>query len=131
MPALTKMTIVINEASIINNNMKGNYTFSPLFSAAINRNNDDCYSISLGVKVNSTIENPFPINLIARVTGIFEFVNEDKETIVRFMKREGFQMVYPYLRSLTTNLTTLALVNPIVLPILDASKIVFTENYNS
>lgn len=42
---------------------------------------------------------------------------------MEFLKIEAVNIMFPYLRSITTNLTTTAMMPPIVLPIVDVKKL--------
>lgn len=123
MPVINSFTILVEEAKIKNNNMNGSFQFNPQINAVI-KNTNEKYSLSVSVKVENSDEKQFPIDLYAKVTGIFTFSKEERETIICFMKEEAFQMVYPYLRTVVTNLTSLALVNPLILPIINSEKLI-------
>ena len=123
MPTISKMTILVKEASIKNNVMNGSFPLNPRLNALIKKADDDHYSLTLRLQVVNTDDNPFPIDLSGEVVGTFEFVNDTSDEILRFMKREAIQLVYPYLRSVATSLTAIAFVNPLVLPLIDAANI--------
>ena len=127
MPIIKQMKIEVLEASIKNYQMVGNYNFQPEINGTTSHLNDNNYSLTLDFVVKNTLNNPFPIDIKVKLIGYFEFGDEKEEVAIKFLEREGIQIVYPYLRSLITNMTSAALLKPLVLPIIDANDFKFTE----
>ncbi len=124
---------VVNEASIKNNNLPaGNFNLMPQIQRKIGKANDidNSYVIEITVEIHNTVENPFPIELIANVAGIFNIEGDDQEAINKFLFTQGFQMLFPHVRALVANMTSNAMMQPIFLPIVytDAFKDVPLQN---
>ena len=91
----------------------------PTFSRKVRRavENEKLCFISLTVKIEKTEDSPKPFDLSVTLTGVFESeakTEEEKKAVVV----GGTAVLYPYLRSAVTNLTTAALAAPIVLPVI-------------
>lgn len=128
MSTIKSMNIKINEFSFKNNYLMGTYNFKPVVSFSI-KNEKEKYELLMSASIINEKDNPFPIDLKASVSGVFEFADSSSEEIDAFLKKEGVQMVYPYLRMLVTNVSSMALVSPVVLPIIDVRNIIL-ENKN-
>jgi len=127
-----KMTLITDKIEYQNNNLaRGEFKLKPLLSREIKKMTEHVYFTRLNIKIETTMENPFPINLTISLRGVFEFDNVFNENeITEFLKKEAVEILYPYLRTLVTNVTTMALLPPIVLPIVDVSKL-FPDNKES
>ena len=96
----------------------GKVSLAPTFSRRVRHaaENEKLFFVSLTVKIENTAESPKPFDLLVTITGVFETDASDdaarKEAVVR-----ATSLLYPYLRSAITNLTTAALAAPIVLPV--------------
>ena len=122
----SSFTVIVNEASIKNNNLPvGNFNLNPQIQRKIGKANspENAYVVEVRVEIHNTLENPFPIDLVASVSGIFIFEGDNAKDIDNFLKIQGFQMVFPHLRSLVANMTANAMLPPIFLPI------VFADNF--
>ena len=62
------------------------------------------------------------MDLVASVSGIFNVEGDNMEEINNFLKIQGFQMVFPHLRSLVANMTANAMMPAIFLPIVFANQ---------
>lgn len=100
----------------------GKVSLAPTFSRRVRHaaENDKLFFVSLTVKIENTPEAPKPFDLLVTMTGIFETDATDnearKEAVVR-----ATALLYPYLRSAITSLTTTALAAPIVLPVMNGT----------
>lgn len=100
----------------------GKVGLAPSFSRRVRRavENDKVCFITLTVKIENTPDAPKPFDLTVTMTGVFESdasSDEEKKAVVV----EGTAVLYPYLRSAITNLSTAALAAPIVLPVMNGS----------
>ena len=114
-----------NEASIKNNNLPvGEFKLNPQIQKKIGKANSpgNAYVVEIRVEILNTPENPFPIDLVASLSGIFNIEGDNVEDINNFLQLQGFQMVFPYLRSLVANMTANAMMPPIFLPIVYANQ---------
>lgn len=119
------LTLIVNEASIKNNNLPvGEFKLNPQIQKKIGKANSpgNAYVVEARVEILNTPENPFPIDLVASLSGIFNIEGDNVEEINNFLQLQGFQMVFPYLRSLVANMTANAMMPPIFLPIVYANQ---------
>ena len=119
------LTLMVNEASIKNNNLPvGEFKVNPQIQKKIGKANSpgNAYVVEVRVEILNTPENPFPIDLVASLSGIFNIEGDNVEEINNFLQLQGFQMVFPYLRSLVANMTANAMMPPIFLPIVYANQ---------
>lgn len=80
--------------------------------------------IELTVKMISTEENPKPFDLAIRLVAVYEL--EDEIWLVedeRDFITEATRATFPYLRAAITNLTSAAMINPLILPPLDGGTL--------
>lgn len=119
------LTLMVNEASIKNNNLPvGEFKLNPQIQKKIGKANSpgNAYVVEIRVEILNTPENPFPIDLVASLSGIFNIEGDNVEEINNFLQLQGFQIVFPYLRSLVANMTANAMMPPIFLPIVFANQ---------
>ena len=92
----------------------------PQFSRQVRKANENAKLIfvNLAVKIASTTEEPKPFDLDVSIVGIFELAEEPNATQEREFVIQATSMLYPYLRSMVTNLTAQAFVSPLNLPII-------------
>lgn len=92
----------------------------PQFSRQVRKANENAKLIfvNLAVKIASTAEEPKPFDLDVSIVGIFELAEEPNATQEREFVIQATSMLYPYLRSMVTNLTAQAFVSPLNLPII-------------
>ncbi len=122
---INNVTFVVNEASIKNNNLPvGEFKLNPQIQKKIGKANspENAYVVEVRVEIRNTPENPFPIDLVASLSGIFNIEGDNMDEINNFLQLQGFQMVFPHLRSLVANMTTNAMMPPIFLPIIYANQ---------
>ena len=122
-PTIKNMSIVTNEISYRTNNLPdGYFEMIPNIRRKFGKLNSETnkYGVELMVLIEDHPEHRSPINLRVRITGVFEIEGENcEEEINNFLKQQGLQIVYPYLRSMVSSITASALVPPIMLPIIN------------
>lgn len=93
----------------------------PQFSRQVRKANENpkLIFVNLSVKIASTAEEPKPFDLDVSVVGIYELGEEPNPQQEREFVIEATSMLYPYLRSLVTNLTAQAYVSPLNLPVIN------------
>ena len=119
---IKRMTIETNEIRLINHNLPyGNFQLKPYLSRKYGKveGQDNLYTLELKAEFKDEPNNRFPIDLVVSVKGSFEIEGNDEEEIISFLKMQGMQMVFPYLRTMVSNITASALMPPIMLPIID------------
>ncbi len=122
---INSVSFIVNEASIKNNNLPvGDFKLNPQIQRRIGKaqNSENSYVVEVRAEIHNTPENPFPMDLVASVSGIFNVEGDNMEEINNFLKIQGFQMVFPHLRSLVANMTANAMMPAIFLPIVFANQ---------
>ena len=122
---INNVAFIVNEASIKNNNLPvGEFKLNPKIQKKIGKANspENTYIVEVRVEIRNTPENPFPIDLVASLSGIFNIEGDNMDEINNFLQLQGFQMVFPHLRSLVANMTANAMMPPIFLPIIFANQ---------
>ncbi len=81
------------------------------------------FSVQCNVLIESTNENKMPIRLDAIVEGMFEFKEEESESVEKYMKLSAPEIVYAQTRALVASITAQAGgVSVINLPLIDFEK---------
>ncbi|MEY2195332.1 protein-export chaperone SecB [Neobacillus sp. BF23-41] len=123
-----------------NSNQNGNYTkLSPEFFIvkAEKENNDEHFNIIMGVKIDdSDKDNILPFTAEVVVRGFYTFNTEDAvehniddiDDIHIFKLVNGSAILYPYLRSVLTDITSKSMHNPIILPTINFNKFITNRN---
>ena len=114
--------IVVNESYFSNNLLApGNFSLKPELSRSISKNNENgLFAVELKLSIKNTPENPFPIDVLIRLSGIFDFSEGTEEEIIEYLNHQGTDLVYPYMRAYVANLTALSMIPAIQLPQLTA-----------
>ena len=118
-----KTAFVVKKAFFENKQKEGNFVLSPELAVAVNRLNDNIWETVISYRVLDKEEQPFPFNLEVSIALISDLsaASFSKEELIKYLKINSVSILFPYLRSAITNLTSTALVNPIVIPIVDTS----------
>ena len=94
----------------------------PKFARTVRRvqENDKLWFLVLEVKVETSDAEPTPFNMNARLVGIFEAeeVDNERELVINMT-----EIVYPYLRAAVSSLTSTAMINPMILPVIPAGTL--------
>ncbi len=128
---VTKMIMVTDKVELVNNHLPvGKFQVDHVIRRDTGRINEKAFFTQLTLEIKDKPELKYPINLHVSIKGIFEFDNTDNlQEITTFLKYQGVNLLYPYLRSMVTNLTINAMMAPIILPIVDAFQM-FKEDTN-
>lgn len=116
---------VVKELSLINHDSTDKRTFQlkPLFSKKIEKISDNEYEVALKCEIKNTSENPFPFDLTAVVALLTKIEGTiDEKDLDNYLNHNCVQIIFPYLRSSVTSLTSASLMAPLILPIIDASN---------
>jgi len=126
-----KMMMVTDKVELINNHLPiGKFKVDHIIRRDTGRINEKAFFTQLTLEIKDKPDLKYPINLHLSIKGIFEFDNQDNlQEITNFLKYQGVNLIYPYLRSMVTNLTINAMMTPIILPIVDAFQM-FKEDTN-
>ena len=118
---LTEMRLITNEISVKNNNLPGgSFNLMPKIQRLIGKVDETHASVEIRVEIHNTEENPFPVDVIASMTGIFDMSNIEEKDKEKFLKIQSVQLILPHMRSLIASTTAAALMTPLMLPIYDA-----------
>lgn len=129
---LVKTTFTTNELSIKKNNIKpGNFKLTPMLTRKVGKIKENVYFTALILIIKNDAEHPFPVDISVDFRGIFQFTDIDNEADIQaFLKLEAVKIMYPYLRTMITSLTTTAMMPPIVLPVIDINNL-FRDNQDN
>lgn len=124
MENVANMQIITKEVTIKNHMISGKeFIVNPLFYRRIGKT-DDSFFTELKVEILNKEENPFPIDLSLTIMGVFRFSGEiEQKNIENFLNIQAVQILFPYLRTMVTNLTSSILMTPLILPIVDVAKL--------
>ncbi len=105
------------------------FEIKPTFSRQVRKANENpnIYVIALDCKIESTEEAPKPFNLIVRYIGVFETDGIQTEEDRKAFSIKATEILFPYLRQGVTALTTTAMLNPLVLPVVPGD-VLFPED---
>jgi preprotein translocase subunit SecB len=118
-------------------NQNGDYTkLSPDFFIvkADNETNDEKFNIIIGVKVEGDDEEnnlPFTAEVIIRgfyTLNVNEAAEHNIDDIHIFKLLNGSAILYPYLRSVFTDITSKSSHNPIILPTINFTKFIKSQS---
>lgn len=123
---------VVRETFFKNHDKIGKgFSVKPVFSKKITNCGDGVFDVCIKVEIKNTEENPFPFDLLAAISLVSTFSNVDdvpEQELQNYLNVTSVQLLFPYLRSIVTNLTTSGMVNPLVLPVIDVNAFLQTNN---
>ena len=97
----------------------------PLIRGSIGEK-DEHYFTEIGVIIKDDKKDGkkrYPFHLEVTLRAYFDITEvKDQEAVERFLIKQGVHLLYPYVRATVSSLSTTAMVNPLILPILDASQ---------
>ena len=98
-----------------------------LFKLSVNNDNNKEAIVGLGIEFGDIEMKNAPIYVKARVLGEF-VINEmeqdlSEEQIIAFYKRNGVAILFPYLRSLVSDLTSKGSETPIIIPTMNEAMV--------
>jgi len=130
MEPVVEMRFQTNEVSIKNNYLPdGNYTVNPTFNRKTGFVDKDTAFTELSVEIINTKEHPFPVDIRVSITGFFKNICIPPQQEEEFLKLSAVQILFPYLRSIISTVTTSSMYPPIILPIIDVNTL-FPEDQN-
>lgn len=130
---IKNVSIDIDELHFKNNHLprKSAYNLNPELSRTIGSEGEDMYYTQIELRIENTEERPFPMDLLVVVKALFKLTelneDEDNKDIEDFLKYQGVHILYPYLRSTVSALTSISMFPPIVLPIIN-SRTLFKDD---
>ena len=124
MDSLVNVQFIVNEISLKNNNInEGEFRIAPQLSRTIGIIDDAHATVQLVLDLRNTKDNTFPIDIKVDITGIFDISNLNKEEIDQFLKLQAVHIMYPYIRTIISNVTSSAMMPPVILPIIDVKSL--------
>ncbi|MCV2232637.1 protein-export chaperone SecB [Paracholeplasma manati] len=121
MLAYKRMNIVISKLDLVNKNVSGTYQLNHHITRNTGKMADHVFFTELIFLVKDTLDVQYPLNMTIALRGVFEFEPKEAEAdIIEFLKKDAVHILYPYLRSTVTNLTTAAMLPPLFIPFVDA-----------
>jgi preprotein translocase subunit SecB len=81
--------------------------------------------INLSCKIfNLPKENNYPFSISVKITGFFNFEVDIKDNIEEILSLNGISILFPYLRSYITMLTSNAGISPLILPTINVAELI-------
>lgn len=111
---------------IFNNKCKeGRFQFAPEIGVGFNKIAENKWETIINVKVIDKPEQEFPFDLdvIVSLISFFPSGIPEELDLKEYLKKNSINILFPYVRSIITNVTSAALVSPLYLPITDANKL--------
>ena len=131
MLAYKRMNIIVQRLELINKNISGTYQLNHHVSRNTGKIADHVYFTELIFMVKDTLDVTYPLNMTIAIRGIFEFETKLVEAdVIEFLKKDAVHILYPYLRSTVTNLTTAAMLPPLFIPFVDAYHLFKEDQVN-
>lgn len=129
MESLIGFSLTTNEISIVKNDVEGEtFNVSPVVTRKIFKNSIDNVTVVMELRLENTDKAPFPYNIVVSVTGHFDLSNIEEKDIDSFIDVQSVQIMFPHVRSIVSSLTSIALLPPLILPIVDARKLFSNSN---
>ena len=94
---------------------------NPHFYRMTEPEEDDLYKVTLGVTIDEP--NKLPFRLEAALSGTFKLNNIPEDRVKDVLSTQVTAILFPYLRSMVSALTSLAAVPPIYLPVINAAAL--------
>ena len=118
-------TFLVERIAFVNKDKKGNFNFVPEISIAFNKLEENKWKSTIAVRVLDKDDHPFPFDLDVVVSLLTTFPNgyTSDFNLEEYLRFNSLNILYPYVRSVVTNITGAALINPMFLPIVDINKI--------
>lgn len=114
-------TFIVRKIVFNNYMIKGSFSFKPNVSVSINKISDNEWDTSINVKVINKEGSPFPFDLDVVVSLITKFNGElpGKAELLDYLRYGSTNILFPYVRSVVTNVSTAAMVAPLIIPLMD------------
>lgn len=118
------MQLITNELSIKNNQLPpGTFKIDPRVTRNIGVIDDTHRFTQLIVEIVNSMETPFPIDIRADMTAVFDISSLPEDKVDDFLKHQAVAIVLPYIRGMISSATANALMPPIVIPIIDVAEL--------
>lgn len=119
----------------INNEHSNNYSeITPKFFIKLVEKKEDnsFFNIIFGVRIDGDKENPLPFKAEVIIRGFYAFKEDEAgeygiEDLQKFKLINGSAILFPYLRSVLTDLTSKSKHQPVILPTVNFSKYITSK----
>ncbi len=99
------------------------FRISPEFGMSVSELNNGKYKVQLSISIKSTNENPQPFNLDVVMTGNFSIRMENDDDIKQALLHDNtVAIMFPFLRSIVSSLTTAANIPSLILPVINVAE---------
>lgn len=123
MDTLLNFQLITNEVSIKTNPLQGEgYKIDPRLTRNVTTTEDGHGIVELILEIKNTEEKPFPLDIKISLSGIFDISSVPEESRDDLLNITAVQIMFPYLRSILSTVTSGSLFPPIILPIIDVRK---------
>ena len=118
-------TFLVRRIVFNNRNRQGSFSFAPEIGVGFNKVGDKNWETIVNVKVGDKPGQEFPFDLDVVVSLVTMLPNElPKDFNLRdYLKVNSLNILYPYVRSVVTNITSAALLTPLFLPVVDITRL--------
>lgn len=105
----------------------GKYNVKPILKRDINKIDDENYVLRLMFLLKDDEDNKAPFDIELIIVGEYELKSDSEEELNVFLKNNAIQILFPYLRSTLSSAMASLMINPIIIPIMDARNIPLDE----
>ena len=128
MESLVDFEIKTEEILIKNNNLESeqeSFDINPEISRDIRfiNENQTVGQTRLIFSITNSMEKTFPVDLKIVLVGTFILEKISLDDRENFLKYQAVQILFPYLRTMLSNITSSAFMSPILLPVIDVYKL--------
>ena len=124
MESLVDYSLITNEIKLVNHQVKGDtFKIAPQINRRIEKIDNSKSAVTYVLEIKDSPDNPFPLEILVSITGIFDISKLEKEAIDDFLEVQTCQILFPHIRAIVANLTSTALMQPILLPVVDARQL--------
>jgi preprotein translocase subunit SecB len=92
---------------------------------------DNTTLVALNVTIfDDPVANNYPFSMFVRIVGFFEIDVDENELKKTLAEKNAVSILFPYLRSIITTYTSLANVQPLILPPINVIKLIEANKKN-
>lgn len=128
MQTYANMLITTKEIHVKNNELPaGQFTVNPRFVRTTNKEGNTGRT-ELMAEILNTPEVPFPLDIRVVMEAKFDLQQIPEDQRTHFLEITAVQILFPYMRSLLSSITSSALMPPIIFPVIDVNSLFKEEN---
>lgn len=114
--------------NLIHNKLpNGQYDVTPIFKKNINKIDDENFDVKLMFALRKDEDKKTPFDLELIIVGEYELKSYSEEELNVFLNVNAIQILFPYLRSMLSSAMASLMINPIIIPVMDARNILAEE----